>query len=121
MMPCGTPALRVRSHARFSGNRDAKELGILSGPSRIIHTTHDAMLINSSIHTLLPRSLVRADTDLFVDFRAGVPQDQLVSNVGADGIAFGVKQRDAISIRRIKPIIRLAEHHRGEKPHAWHC
>src|SRR5690242_10346268 len=79
------------------------------------------MLIGSGIHAFLSRSLVGSDADLFVHFRSRVPQDQLVSDVSADGIAFAVKERDAISVRRVEPIIRLAEHHRREKLHAGHC
>src|SRR5712691_140001 len=101
----GTPALPVKLHPLFSGDSDAKELGVLSCPSRIFHATHHAMLVSAGIRAFLPRSLIRTNADLFVDFSASVPENEFVGDVARDGVAFRVEQRDAVGVRRIKPII----------------
>src|ERR1044071_2490911 len=95
----------VSSHSRFGYDRDTEELGVLSCPTGVLHTSYHAVFVNAGIRRFLSRSLVRADADLFVLFRARVPQDELISDVTADRIAFCVEQCDAVRIRSVKPII----------------
>src|SRR5262245_8997076 len=80
-------------HSRFSGDADAKEVTVLA-PSGILHAMHDTVFIRSGIRLRLARTLICPYADLFIYFRPGVPEDELVGNVAADRIAFCIKQGD---------------------------
>src|SRR5215813_10621874 len=94
----------IELHAGFRRNRHAKELRVIR-PASILHPSHNAMFVGPSVRSFLPRTLVGTDSDLFIDLRPRIPQNELRGHVAAGGISLGVEQRDTVRIRRVEPIV----------------